>query len=157
MNFKITFNQANFISKLHDLPEEIVREYIFPKLSPETLVWLNREYYIKHHDIIYKLIPKGRHAQFPQGSYEAYIRYMVRNDYSFVFKQILDERKNKWVKMRKFLYKAENFTTYLHFLANFAFNNASYKCEQLIISTGLSELGEKWYKKSKIRNIKWSN
>jgi hypothetical protein len=82
---------------------------------------------------------------------------MIRNDYSFVFKQILNERKNKWVKMRKFLYKAENFTTYLHFLANFAFNNASYKCEQLIISTGLSELGEKWYKKSKIRNIKWSN
>lgn len=157
MTLNTSFNEAGFISKLHDLPEEIVSEHIFPKLNPETLVWLNKENYIKHHDRIYKLIPKGRHAQFPQGSYEAHVRYIVRNDFSFVLKQILDERKGKWIKMRKFLYKSEWFSTYLHFLGNFAFNNASYKCERLINSVGLSELGEKWYKKSKTRNIKWSN
>ena len=157
MTSNIAFNEKTFMTKLHELPEEIAHEYILPKLSPETLVWLNKENYIKHHDKIYKLIPKGRHAQFPQGSYEAYIRYIVRNDHSFVLKQILNEKKEKWIKMRKFIYKADNFSTYLHFLANFAFNNASYKCEQLINSTGLAELGEKWYKKSKTRNIKWSN
>ena len=140
-------NETRVMSKLHDLPEEIVREHIFPKLSPETLVWLNKENYIKHHNIIHKLIPKGRHAQFIQGSYEAYVRYMVRNDYSFVFKQILNERKDAWIKTPHFIYKAKIYNTYLHFLAGFAFSNASYKCEQLIISVGLSELGEKWYKR----------
>jgi len=59
--------------------------------------------------------------------------------------------------MIKIIYKADNFNTYLYYLVNFAFNNVCYKCEHLINSIGIAELGEKWYKKCKTRSIKWSN
>ena len=153
----MNFNEERFITKLHDLPEEIVMIHIYPKLSPETLVWLNKDKYKENHYIVQKMIPKGRHSQFPQGSHEAYIREMVRKDNSFVFHQIINERKNKWIRMRKYLYNPHIFDTYLHFLAYFAFKSSAYKCEQIIKNTGISELGEKWHKRSKTRNIKWSN
>lgn len=151
------FDEEGFITKLQALPDEIAMVHIFPKLKPESLVWLNRENYIKYHYTLNKLIPKGRHAQYPQGSFEAFIRYTIRNDYSFILKQLLIERKDKWLKMRDYHYDTSYFNTYLHFLTYFAFKNASYKCEQLVNTVGKAELGEKWYKRSKVRNIRWSN
>ena len=38
MTSNIAFNEKTFMTKLHELPEEIAHEYILPKLSPETLV-----------------------------------------------------------------------------------------------------------------------
>tara|TARA_Y100000992_G_C21034044_1_gene381760 strand:- start:148 stop:609 length:462 start_codon:yes stop_codon:yes gene_type:complete len=153
----MVFNENEFIKRLHDLPEEIAMTHIFPKLSPNTLVWLNKDNYKQNHFIVQKMIPKGRHSQYPQGGHEAYIRDMVRKDNSFVFEQIINERQHKWLRMRKYLYSTYIFDTYLHFLAYFAFKSSAYKCEQIIKNIGLSELGEKWHKRSKVRNIKWSN
>ena len=34
-----------------DIPEEL-KGIIFNYLPPTTLVWLNKEYYIKHHEVV---------------------------------------------------------------------------------------------------------
>ena len=134
---------------LNLLPDDIIKEYIFPKLSPEILVWLTKENYIKYHYVIKNIIPKY--------SIESYIRDIIRNDYSFIFNYILDEQFIKWLTMKKYTYKSYIFENYFTFLMQFCIDNNSNKCLILIQNKGSNYFKEKWSKKVKIKNCRWSN
>jgi len=139
---------TNIFHYLNFLPDDIIKEYIFPKLSPENLVWLTKENYIKYHYVIKDIIPKNR--------LESYIRDIVRNDYSFVFNHLLDEQFNKWLNMKKYTYKCYIFENYIRFLMQFCIDNNSNKCLMLIQNKGSNYLKEKWSKKVKIKDCRWS-
>tara|TARA_Y100000385_G_C12780543_1_gene503319 strand:- start:94 stop:519 length:426 start_codon:yes stop_codon:yes gene_type:complete len=131
------------------LPDDIIKEHIFPKLSPVILVWLTKENYIKYHYVIKDIIQKNR--------LESYIRDIIRNDYSFVFNYLLDEQFNKWLNMKKYTYKCYIFENYIRFLMQFCIDNNSNKCLMLIQNKGSNNFKEKWSKKVKIKDCRWSN
>tara|TARA_B100001142_G_scaffold326875_1_gene383292 strand:- start:499 stop:987 length:489 start_codon:yes stop_codon:yes gene_type:complete len=149
--------ENSFIGKLMNLPEEICIIYILPYLHAETLVWLNKENYVKYHYVISKLISYKRNARFPNSIYDSYIRSLIGNDYSFVFCQVLKDNIVKWTKIREYHYRNKKYSTYLHFLWDLAIDKNSDRCRNLINSEAKSIIGEKWYKNTKTTKSKWRN
>ena len=63
----VTERGTRLLELLDLIPIEIRLEHILPHLGPETLVWLNKEFYIKHHCITMNMIPVNRSARPPPG------------------------------------------------------------------------------------------
>ena len=136
------------IQSIDSLPEDVVLYEIFPHLSNELLVGLNKTYYTRFHTCLRNKIPGSK--------YESYIRRTVRHDHSLVFEQLLEENFNKWRSMKRYEYNPYIFNTYLHFLVQFCIDHDSPKCRNLINKKASSVLSKKWHKNSKIRNSRWS-
>jgi hypothetical protein len=137
------------IQSINYLPEDVVLYEIFPNLSNELLVGLNKKYYAKFHTCLKKKIPANK--------YESYIRRTSRHDHSFVFEQLLEENFDKWRAMKRYGYKSYIFDTYLHFLIQFCIDHNSPRCRELVNEKASSVLNKKWHKNSKIRTSRWSN
>lgn len=138
--------KSNFIILLNNLPEVLILE--IEKFIPLSIsIWFKREVYIANHRIVKSLIPKTQ--------YENYIRDMIRKDCSFVFKLLLEENFNKWLNLKKYIYKYIVFDNYIYFLQNYCIENDSTKCrnvmQQFLKDTGLSK---NQHKKNTIKNIK---
>ena len=134
---------------LNLMPYDIIEYCIRPNLRPETLVWLNKEYYDRYHECVRGLIP-------PE-NYESYIRDMVRHDCAMVLGKLIDENFDKWKKMKKYYYKDKIFKNYLCFLMFLCVENHAVKCQHVLHSKASAVLGEKWHKNVRIRNCRWSN
>jgi len=144
-----TMDNDGVIQSIDLLPEDVVLYEIFPNLSNELLMGLNKTYYTRHHACFRNKI-HGR-------KYESYIRRTIRHDHFFVFEQILEENFDKWRTMKKYGYKSYIFDTYLHFLVQFSIDHDSPKCRELINKKASSVLNEKWHKNSRIKSTRWSN
>lgn len=103
---------------------EDVLGIIYSHLKSDVLWCLDKNNYFEHHHIVRKLIPNQ--------DYDAYIRDMIRNDCSFVFHQILEERFDDFHKWKKYYFNQNMFPSYLIFLRSFAFDNSSYKCLKVL-------------------------
>tara|TARA_Y100000996_G_scaffold135277_1_gene102793 strand:+ start:237 stop:704 length:468 start_codon:yes stop_codon:yes gene_type:complete len=147
--------EEKILSLLDNIPEEIRMVHILPHLHPETLVWLDKANYIKYHSKIRPYISLQPSTRFPLGRQETYIRNMVRNDASFVFSQLLNERVKHWLRKCNYYYSGKRFETYLHFLSQYCIDLNAARCRQLVHNAGLNAMGKKWYKKSKITSIRW--
>ena len=142
-------NDDGVIRSIDFLPEDVVLYEIFPNLSNELLMDLNKTYYTRHHACFRNKI----HGS----NYESYIRRTARHDHFFVFEQILEENFDKWRSIKRYGYKSYIFDTYLHFLIQFCIDHDSPKCRELINKKASSVLNEKWHKNSKIKSTRWSN
>ena len=67
--------ENKYLLLVQKMPEDIIK-YIKKFLPLSTLVWLDKQTYIKNHHIIYKLIPTNK--------YESYVRDMIRKDNQLV-------------------------------------------------------------------------
>ena len=129
------------------LPDDIVH-IIFEKLLPYNKIFLNKEFYMKFNPIIDPYI----------NNCENYIRDIIRKDYSFVFKFIVERKFKKWLRMRNYSYNNIIYPDYVHFLLFFTSSNNAYKCNDLInLHLNLSGLKKEWRKNSRIKYNKWSN
>ena len=129
------------------LPEviiDIIKCYL-PKIC---IIFLTKENYLNNHYLIRPFIPKNK--------IENYIRYMLRRDYDFVFKQILIENYKKWFDIKKYIYKNIIYTNYIYFIKDYCIENESNKCRNLINSF-LKEHGlcQNQYKNNIIKNKRW--
>jgi hypothetical protein len=135
--------------KINKLPDELV-EYIKDFIPFSTLIWLNKKIYIKHHKIVKGLIMKSE--------YENYIRDTIRRDNYFVFKYLFKENFQKWLYMKKYMYKNIIYSNYVMFLSGFCIDNQSDNCRKIILDkldeTGLSK---NQHKKNTITNIRWKH
>ena len=84
------------MNNIEDLPEVIVG-VIKSYIPPTTLVWLNKENYVKYNNEIKSMIHPSR--------FEDYIRDMVRSDNIFVLRHIILENIHRWIKMKRWRYK----------------------------------------------------
>ena len=131
------------------LPDEIIN-IIFCKLNPSQLIFLNKEYYNKLSHLVDTLISKGR--------YDSYIRDIIRNDYDFIFKNVLSRKFNNWIIIKNYRYNKIIYPDFLHYLLSYSENNNSHKCKFLInLQLQLSGLKKDWRKNNRIKYNRWSN
>jgi len=129
-------------------PDDILL-YIKPYISKKILVFTSRYYYLKYRKTIDSMIPEKR--------YEGYLRNVVRYDSVFTFSFLLKKHKQEWIKNKRIKYKNYVFDNKLFFLNNYALENNSTKCRELIDIHAKSILGKKWHKKSKLVKNIWNN
>jgi len=140
----------NILLIISRLPDD-TKNYILKFLPFKTYIFLKKEYYIKNHS---KIKPFICYSQ-----YENYIRFLVRNDYFFVFELLINENIKRWIHFTKYMYKNNVFSNYVYFLHYYCVENESTKCKN-IINNILSLLPKKSlfisYSKKNIsrRNIK---
>ena len=138
------------LNDLDKLPREIIEEHIWPYISPYIKVWLKKSYYIRYHHRIKKYIPESL--------YESYIRFIIRNDYSFIMERLLYDYFDDWIKILRFPYKNTLFHNYIFFLSYYAVENTSTKTYNLINNyLKIAGYEKKWHKKNSTKYIRWSN
>jgi len=94
----------------------IIYEYI-----PRCVCYLvNRE----NHSLNYSI----RYYQITDRMKDNYIRYLLRNDLSFLFEKILNIEYYRWNKKHKYTYKHHNYKNYLDFINFYIYENNSGKC-----------------------------
>ena len=147
----------NLVKLLDTIPLEVRLEHILPHLSPETLVWLNREFYTRYHFVTKRMINIGRSNRFPLGKWDTYVRHMVRCDSSFVLSQTLKDNAIQWSKMINYYYKGKTFPSYLHYLFHYSLDMMAAKCRKRINDVAIEVIGKKWYKKTREKSDRWSN
>lgn len=105
------------------LPDEII-QMIFIKMNDINKVFLNKEYYYKYHNLIYKNI----------NSFNNYLRDIIRLDYKLIFENVLDDKFNFFIKNTNFKYNNIVFPRYVNYI-NFIINQYnSNKCKSLLLS-----------------------
>ena len=138
----------NLFKNINILPLEFVL-IIGSYIPAITKMPLNREFYIKNHYLFIHYINKK--------NMEKYIRHTAILDNNYVFERLLVENYERWLFMKKYLYKECIYANYLIFIESFCAENRSRKCQQLIINlTEKLGLSKNKHKKNLIRNIRWT-
>jgi hypothetical protein len=132
---------------MENLPDDIIA-LIWGHFNASNKIFLNKEYYSKYNNLIDKLIPRR---------YESYIRDIIRNDCSFVFKNLLDRKFIKWILMHNYKYNDVIYTDYIHFILYYSSLNKSHKCNNILnLELRLLGLKKDWRTNSRIKNNRWS-
>lgn len=130
------------------IPNELML-IIFSYLPLHRIVFLNISNYYAFHK--YLII----------NNKENYIRDIIRNDNRFVFKLIINENYNKWIKIKKYSYKNIICYDYLSFINYFIIQNNSTNCKKIMNEfllnkfVGISK--NEFKKKNIIINKRWKH
>lgn len=143
------------LSNLDKIPDDILLNNIKPILRPETLVWLDKTSYIKHHYCIEHLIKHRPSITYPSGVYDSYVRDIIRLDYSFVFQQLINDKISNWKKINNYRYKDKIYNSYLYFLFDYALDNNSVKCRKIINNIINALYSKNRYKNTKDKSNRW--
>ena len=65
-------------------------------------------------------------------SYDSYIRFIIRNDFNFLFGKMLNIHYIKWNKTKKWNYRNMKFRNYLEYILYLCELNRSGKCKNII-------------------------
>lgn len=148
------FNKK-ILSNIDKIPDDILLNNIKPILKPETLVWLDKANYIKYHYCIENLIKHRPSINHPSGVYDSYVRDIIRLDYSFVFQQLINDKISNWKKINNYRYKDKIYKSYLYFLFDYALDNNSIKCRNIINNIINALYSKNRYKNTKYKNNRW--
>lgn len=134
--------------RILDLPEDIVNEiHLFIPISVLSLC--NKFYWRENYSKNIINNPLNR----------SYYRFLIRNDYYFIFRYYFQYYFKIFLKQKKIRYKSLTFNSYfelLHYMALNVYN--SQKCYKEIIKySTLNGLNKKKYKNIKTSINKWSN
>jgi hypothetical protein len=139
MNYDI-LNKDDYFDLLPDDVLDIIFDYINPKCK----IFLNKEYYNKYHYLVKSMVKKE--------DYLNYVKDIIKNNYTFVFKKILEEEFFNF-KKEKIIVKNKRYKSLLHYFHNFCILTKSIDCRKLIEEK--MDLPFKYIKKTSVRNIKW--
>lgn len=147
VNEKIIQNEQIILKNVFLLPDvliEIIKNY----LTLRSTVFLNKKNYLMNHYLLRPFIFKN--------NIENYIRYILRRDYDFVFKQILLENYKKWLEIKHYMYKNIIYKNYIYFIKDYCIENESNNCRNLI-NFFLKEHGlcQNQHKNNIIKNKRW--
>jgi hypothetical protein len=134
----------SIINKISELPNEIIN-YIKEFIPNCKLVFVNCSFYKLYHYTIRSKI----------SLYENYIRDMVRRDNDFVFKKIIEENMDRWIKNKNYVYKNMVFKNYAFFINYFCMEHNSQNCRKILYDClNKCQLSINLYKKNTIKYIK---
>jgi hypothetical protein len=137
----------NIMKNISLLPNEIINE-ILEYIPKQNLIFVNSTYYNLYHCLLKNYIP----------IYESYVRDMIRKDIFFVFKQIIRDNINTWIKNRQYRYKDMVFSNYIYFVLYYCIENNSERCRNILMEELLKRnLCRNLHKKNIIKYIKWIN
>lgn len=110
------------LTNFKKLPDDIIIEVL--KYIPKyILAFTNTIYYNKYHHLIKKHIKL----------YDSCVRDMIMRDNYYVFKRMVRENINNWIKIRLYKYQYKIFSNYNVFLLYFCIDNDSYKCKSILL------------------------
>ena len=112
---------------LLDLPKHLL-DFIWDNyVSIDVKIFVSKEYYIKYHYLIKYIYFKNI------SSYKRYIRNIVRNDYSFIFQQVVKENLTKWNKKKiRIQYKKVIYYSMYDYLNMLCIDYNSTRCRNLL-------------------------
>jgi len=94
------------------LPDDLIMLIWIKYINPINKIWINKENYEKYHYLIFYNIK----------NYDNYIKDIIRLDYNYVAKFILNEQLQNWIKNKKKIkYQNLIFPTYINYI-NFLIN-----------------------------------
>ena len=130
--------------EIYHLPEDL-EKIIFSYISHKDLSLANKYYWKQHYNKTYddKLQP-------------SYWRWLLRNDYHFIFNQYLTNSLSYFLKEKKVIYKSQIYPRKLelvNYLINYTFD--SQKCK--IVLDKIMKSGGLGYKKIRVKLNKWNN
>lgn len=141
--------ENKYLLLIQTLPEEMI-SHIRKFIPMSTLLWLDKNTYLKNHHIVYKLIPTN--------NYESYVRDMIRRDNQLVISCLMRENFKRWTSYKKYLYKNVVYNNYNYFLLDYCRENNSTNCANIINEYFKdTSLCKNQHKKNIVRNIKWTN
>jgi hypothetical protein len=124
---------------MYDMLNDDVLSLIKTYLPPETLVWLNKEYYLKYHSVVKHMINIDK--------YDDYIRDIVKSDSSFVFEQIIKENFIKFHTWKSYYHETIRHHSYLTYLRYYALTKNAKKCVSIIDDyANKNGFSSNWYK-----------
>lgn len=126
------------------LPEDLVN-IIFSYVPCKTLALTNKYYWKKNYEDTYNTKLKA-----------SYWRFILRNDYSFIFEQYISNSLPYFLKEKKTIYKSQIYPRKLelvNYLINFTFD--SQKCK--IVLDKIMKSKRLGFKKIRAKLNKWSN
>jgi len=130
-----------------NLPTDI-KLIIWEYLSSYDKIFLNKKYYLLYNNLIDSIIITGR--------YENYIRDIIKKDYSFIFKPLLNRKFMNWIIMHNYKYGDIIYTDYIHFILYYSSFHKSYNCNNILnLELQLLGLKKDWRKNNRNRNNKW--
>lgn len=137
----------NIINKVSELPNDII-SLIKEFIPYKSLLFVNRQYYDLYHSTIRKSIPL----------YDNYVRDVIRRDNEFVFKKIIEENIDNWIKNKQYIYKNMIFNNYIYFVMHFCIENDSERCRLVLYNHFKKrDLWKNLHKKNITKYIKWTN
>jgi hypothetical protein len=137
----------SIFKNVYKLPNDIIK--LIKKYLPyKTLVFINNFYYNQYHYIIRKFIPH----------YENFTRNIIKRDNEFVFKQVIEENFDHWIKNKQYMYKNMIFNNYIYFVIYLCIENNSIQCREVIYDyLKKRDLCINLHKKNIVKYIKWKN
>lgn len=127
--------------------DEYTKSHIYSFLPHESLFWVEKKIYIKNHSHL-----QTRFNNTSSSLYNNYIRFIIRNDFDFILKTILNQHNTHSWGSKKINYGRVKYRNYFHFLDCFMFENNSHKCRELLFTIVFRKKYKKIY-----RSIAWSN
>jgi len=133
---------------INSLPCELI-DLIFDYLSIRVKIFLTKEFYYQYHLHFYESILIRNK--------ECFIRFILRSDNYFVFKQLLSENYEKWINnIKNYKYKNFSYKNYIYFLKDFCIFNDSFQCSNILCEfLKKHNLCQNQHKKNTVRNIRW--
>lgn len=133
----------NLLQKISKLPDDIIM--LIKEFIPHyKLVFVNLHFYNLYHLHIRSMIPL----------YENYIRDTIRRDNTFVFKKIVEENMDGWLKNKNYRYKNMIFSNYIYFINYYCMENDSQNCRQILYDfLNKRQLSINLHKKNTIKYI----
>lgn len=108
---------------MNNLPKDL-KNYIFDYLSGLDKVFLNKNYF-EINNKIFNLLRDNR-----------YIFFIIRKDFDFIFKRILERKKFSWIfdynNETNFSYRNIKYLSFLEFMIDYSIFNNSTKCIKLL-------------------------
>ncbi len=130
---------------MESLPRDILI-HIYNYIPLEYLVVADKERYTLYHS---KLVDKISRERL-----RGYLRNVIRLDYSYILKQMIEDYREQWNKKVTYHYKNTTYPSYSVYLLNYSKEIGSVKCNQLIKQEYNTEL--KQHKKVRYTKSRWS-
>jgi hypothetical protein len=140
-------DESDFFNNMNKLPTELIN--IIQSYIPKSVtLFLTKQEYVKEHLLVRDMVKRGK--------MEKYIRTMIKRDNDFVFKLLLKENYERWMRMKDYYYKECIYLNYLFFLIAYSVEHNSLNCRQLITELFEEEgLCKNQHKKKIVRYIRW--
>ncbi len=107
------------------LPDDILYD-IYLYIQNESKYLLNKTNYEKHYVNIINSLRKA--------TYNSYIRFIIRNDYSYLFDNLLKHKYNEFHTKNKISYKNITYKYLYEFVKYYIQTNNSCRCNNILIN-----------------------
>lgn len=150
-------NENELMKKIDLLPKELVGE-IFDFLSLNMLKLTNKSYYEMYNKKLIENID-NRNYNFKMDSY---IKFILRNDYYYLFGLLYHDYHSKWKGKKKWKYKNVYFDSIFDYIKHMSrYKYGSHKCVMVIENENILSSNNKFVrycnKKIPMNNSRWTN